>query len=509
MMMPKSGWFKKAVGEISRLRQSVYKWKSGMTTGKFATVYKLDSSTVNYELARELYYNENDKYKLGAWCAKPVINTCVGFMGVPAFRSEDESAQEALDDFFSHNVSRQQQTHRDALRDGDCWVWITREEDLDEALYPESGGVHLVYNIIPPEQISNIIRDPLTGIPIEYILISDHEWIDDSGTKQTSRIEQRISKKLRKITVLDGPVPPGMMKEEEADNVWGFIPIVQFSNERDVSAANGRSDLEPIEPFMKAYHDVMKHAIQGSKLHSTPKLKLKLKDVAAFLKNNFGIDDPEQFAREGKKINLENRELLIFQDEEDAQFIEVQSAIGSAGDLLKFIFYCIVDVSETPEFAFGTHTPSSHASVKEQMPILVRRVARKREHFTESWEHLARIVLAMTAKASGKKFATHTTSLLWDEIDPRDDKEIAEELRTIVEALSSAVGSYLISYESAVNFLAKFIDTMDDYVGDSREVPGEREKIMRDKIRMARLEDSELADRERELIDKALDKLGA
>ena len=31
----------------------------------------------------------------------------------------------------------------------------------------------------------------------------------------------------------------------------------------------------------------MIHAISGSKIHSTPKIKLKLKDVSKFLQNNF------------------------------------------------------------------------------------------------------------------------------------------------------------------------------------------------------------------------------
>lgn len=492
-------------GEISKLRQSISLWKSRLITGRFSSVYKLDSSRVNYELARQLYNNEHDEYKLGAWAAKPVINTCVGFMGVPRFRLEDEDAQKALDGFAGQHVSLMQQTHRDALRDGDCWVWLTREEEVDKELYPESDGTRLVYNIIPPEQIDKIIRDPLTGRPVEYILASDHEWVDEAGTIQKARVIQRVSAE-RRLTEVDGPVPPGVEPGEEP-NPWGFLPIVQFSNERDSSAANGRSDLESIEPFMKAYHDVMLHAIQGSKLHSTPRLKLQLKDVARFLQNNFGVEDPAKFAREGKTINLDGHELLIFQDDEDAEFIEAQSAIGSAKDLLKLIFYCIIDVSETPELAFGVHMASSHASAKEQTPILIRRVARKREHFSESWQQLARIVLAMRAKAEGRRFETYEATLLWDEIDPRDGKEIAAELQSIVAALSQAYTYALISQESAVDFLARYIDTMTDFVGDSPEVPGERERIVRDRIRMSRLEDSQLAEHEKDLLDKALAEL--
>ncbi|NMA75628.1 MAG: phage portal protein, partial [Bacteroidales bacterium] len=467
--MAKQRWIKKAVGEISKLRQNVFSrlgWR--IIGGSYGATYRLDSSRVDYAKARALYKNTDDDYKLGAGFAKPVINTTVGFMGVPSFRIEDENAQIALDNFFGDNVSRMQQVHRDAFRDGDCFVWITREEEEDDELYPE-GGTRLMFNIIPPEQVTKINRDTVTGKAREYILKSEHHWEDENGEKRKATIIQRINKE-RRVILVEGDVPPDLEPGEES-NPWGFIPIVHFKNEGEETEEFGTSDLEAIEPFMKTYHDVMLHAIQGSKMHSTPRLKLKLKDVAGFLANNFGVDDPAKFAKDGGTIDLDGHELLIFQDQEDAEFIEVNSAIGAAGDLLKFLFYCIVDTSETPEFSFGVHTPSSLSSVQEQMPILIRRVARKREHFTEAWQHLARIVLAMTARAEGKRFSTHATTILWDKIDPRDGKDIAQELQFVTQALSMALMGNFISLDAASDFLAQYVDTMNDYISDNPEIP--------------------------------------
>lgn len=498
-------WLSWAAGEISKLRNALSSLPWRIISATYGPVYRLDSSRVDYAKARALYNNTDDNYKLGTGFAKPVINTAVGFMGVPRFRSEDEDAQAVLDDFFGANVSRMQQTHRDAMRDGDAFVWITREEAEDAALYPEAK-TRLVYNIIPPEQVVQIVRNPITRAVREYVLKSEHTWLDDAGNSRRCTVTQRISREKRTIKV-EGDTPPDVQPGEER-NPWGFIPIVHFKNEGDETEGFGRSDLEAIEPFMKAYHDVMLHAIQGSKMHSTPRLKLKLKDVARFLANNFGITDPKAFAEKGGTINLDGHELLIFLDEEDAEFIEVKSAIGDAAELLKFLFYCIVDTSETPEFAFGVHTPSSLSSVKEQMPILVRRIARKREHFTEAWQRVARIVLAMTAQAERKKFSTHATTLEWDEVDPRDEKDVAETLERIVNALVNALQNGLISLEAAVQFLGQYIETMNDYLSDDPEIPGERERIIRTKILMARLEDGELAEEEQKLIDKALGNAG-
>jgi len=495
--MAKTGWLKRALGEISKLRDMFSSsWR--IITGTYMNAYKLDLSRVDCKKARALYDNTNEDYKLGAGFAKPVINTTVGFMGVPHFISEDEEAQKNLDDFFGNNTSRMQRTHRDTLRDGDCFIWVTREENVDAALYPESK-IRLVYNIIPSEQVIGVVRDPVTNKAIEYVLQSAHEWFDSSLNKRKATITQRISAEKR-ITTVTGDLPPDMRSSEEIENTWGFLSIVHFRNEGEETKEFGQSDLEPIEPFLKVYHDVLLHAIQGSKLHSTPRLKFKIKDLAAFLKNNFGIDNPQEFASKGGTISLDGHEFFLFQDEDDANFIEVKSAIGDAVALLKLIFYCIVDISETPEFIFGVHTPSSLSSVKEQMPILIRRIARKRENFTESWQRLARIVLAMSSQAEGKKVSTYATTLEWDEIDPRDEKDVAEILDKIVSALDKATESTLISHEAAVRFLSKYVETMNDYISDDPEIPGERERIIKSRLMKMRLEDSQfLADQKKEI----------
>lgn len=491
-------WWEKAVGEISRLRDTLGRLGWGFVGAKYGGTYKLDSSRVKYERARALYNNTDDDYKLGAGFAKPIINTTVGFMGIPQFKSKDEAAQKILDDFFSSEKTKMQRTQLKAIREGDCFVWITREKREEAALHPGLEE-HLVYNIIPPEMVKKVNRNPISGEPVEYILESQHTWEDERGVNKRATIKQRISKEYRRIEI-EGDVPPDIEPGEEP-NPWGFIPIVHFKNEGDESEEFGKSDLEAVEPFLKAYHDVMLHAIQGSKMHSTPKLKLKLKDVAQFLENNFGVTDPVKFAREGGTIDLDGHDLLIFSDSEDAEFIEVRSAIGDGKVLLNLLFYCIVGVSETPEFAFGTHTPSSLSSVKEQMPVLIRKIERKREHFDEPWKQLARIVLAMTSQAEATRFTTYETTLEWDKIDPRTGKEIAEELEMVVRSLNTALSGQLISHEAAVQFLSYYINTMNDYKSDDEDVPGERDRILETRILFSRLEDGEGLGRERNLIE--------
>ena len=496
--MAKQGWLKKAVGEISKLRQGIFGKFGSLIGGQWNVPYVLNSSRVDYDLARQLYHNTHDDYKLGAGFAKPIINTLAGFMGVPRFRCQDEEGQEVLDEHVSRWVSRMQRVHQLSLRDGDCFVMLANLEN-DDPLYPDEEN-RIDFIIIPPEQITDIEIDSITRKPVTYTIKARSKW--DEGRREYT-VTQKITADRISVTV-EGDVPEGLTSEIRP-NRWGFIPIIHFKNEPEETELYGTSELEPIEPYMKAYHDVMLHAMQGSKMHSTPRLKLKLRDVQAFLQNNFPEALKAVQRGEQANIDLKGHELLIFTDEEDASFIEAQSTIGDAEALLKLLFYCIVDVSEVPEFAFGVHTPSSHASVKEQMPLLIRRVARKREMVTENWQTLARMLLVMHSKKTGKKFESYEVGITWDAVIERDEKEYADTINTLVNALNTALFGGFISLDAAVNLLQQYIDTMQEYATDDPTIPGERERIIKSWIMRRRLEDGEGLDQQRQEIERELE----
>jgi len=496
--MAKQGWLKKAVGEISKLRQGIFGKFGSLIGGRWNVPYVLNSSRVDYELARQLYHNTHDDYKLGAGFAKPIINTLAGFMGVPRFRAKDEEAQEVLDEHVSRWVSRMQRTHQLCLRDGDCFVMLANLEN-DDPLYPDEEN-KIDFIIIPPEQVADIEVDPIIRRPKAYTIKARAKW--DGGQREYTVTQKIMADRI--AVIVEGDAPEDVVSEIRP-NPWGFIPIIHFRNEPEETELYGSSELEPIEPYLKAYHDVMLHAMQGSKMHSTPRLKLKLRDVQAFLQNNFPEALKAVQRGEQANINLQGHELLVFTDEEDASFIEAQSAIGDAEALLKLLFYCIVDVSEVPEFAFGVHTPSSHASVKEQMPLLIRRVARKREMVTENWQTLARMLLVMHSKITGKKYESYEVGITWDAVIERDEKEYADTINTLVNALHTALLGGFISLDAAVDLLAQYIDTMQEYATDDPELPGERERIIKSWIMRRRLEDGEGLEEQRQEIERELE----
>lgn len=496
--MAKQTWLEKAVGEISKLRQNIFGRFGTLLTGRWNVPYVLNSTRVDYELARQLYHNIHDDYKLGAGFAKPIINTLAGFMGVPRFHCEDEDAQEVLDEHVKRWVSRMQRTHQLELRDGDCFAMLANLEN-DDPLYPDEKN-RIDFIIIPPEQITDIEVDPITRRPKVYTIQAKAKW--DGGQREYTVTQKIMADRI--AVIVEGDAPEGLISEIRP-NPWGFIPIIHFKNEPEETELYGTSELEPIEPYLKAYHDVMLHAMQGSKMHSTPRLKLKLNNVEAFLQNNFPEALKALKRGEPANIDLKGHELLIFTEGEDAEFIEARSSIGDAEALLKLLFYCIVDVSEVPEFAFGVHTPSSHASVKEQMPLLIRRVARKREMVTENWQTLGRMLLVMNSKMTGKKFESYEVGIAWDAVVERDEKEYADTIKTLVDALNTALMGGFISLDAAVDLLQQYIDTMQEYATDDPELPGERERIIRSWIMRRRLEDGEGLEEQQQEIERELE----
>lgn len=494
-------WLDKAQGEISKLR--IGSWFFNVRN-MYSAPYSLHiEGHVDYRRARDLYYNRDDAYKLGAGFAKPIVNTLAGFMGTPKFQCEDDAAQEALEGVCDGLMSIMQRVHQKNLVDGECFLRLVNLP-ADTTLYPENRTqTRLSAVIIPPEQIptGGIEYDSVTHEYTAVTILTKNKWVDENGDLQEYRYRQRITK-TEVVTTIDGKAPEGIESKQEP-NTWGFIPIVHFRNEPDETELHGYSELEPIEPFLKAYNDVMIHAISGSKMHSTPKVAFKLNDVKAFLQNNFPSAARDLQQGKPATIDMNGKDLFLLKSDENAGFIECTSAIGDTSTLLQFIFYCIIDTSEVPEFAFGVHISSSQASTKEQSPILCRRIDRKREQVESSWQMFARMALAMLSATSGSRFASFAADVVWDAVMDKDEQADAQTLYSVTQALTMAKGSNILSSESAVNYLARYIDTMSEWEGSDGQ-PGEKDKIADSRMLDQPIEEAYTQSKQIDEIDKAL-----
>jgi len=464
------------IGEISILRNT---WPSGWGF-QYMTPYRLDSSRVDYDLARQLYRNISDKYKLGAGFAKPIINTTAGFMGVPHFTNPDPEADQELEQAMTRWTGKVLRVNRNALRDGDVFARIARVPDR---FNPEQETFGLL--LIPPEWTTPV-PDPLTGQWQQLVIRHPVTVTDARGRTVTEyTITETLTPKTRTIEA-DGRAPAEVRQQNrEEPNPWGFIPVVHFRNEAEETQLFGCSDLEPVEPFMKAYHDTMLFAVQGSKLFSRPKAKFALKDVKKFLEDNFSADEIKS-----GKLKFADKEIFLLQEEDDASFITADSGLEGITTLLKFLFFCIVDTSETPEFAFGTAVQSSKASVSEQMVPLARKIRRKRGMFEEPYGELASMYLAMWAKVNNRSLETYQVDIGWDELSPRNDQEVANTIKTLVEGLVTAMEAGLISADSAADFLREFVPTMLPYADPDAD-DDERRRVAKSFSLIQRLQDGQ------------------
>ncbi|AEE95299.1 phage portal protein [Mahella australiensis] len=466
--------FKKATGEISALRNWVPYFYAYMVP------YKLDSSRVDYKLARALYNNADDRYKLGAGFARPIINTTAGFMGVPHFTHADPEADNELESVMSKWAGKLLRINRNVLRDGDVFVRIDR-------VPAKFNSRQQVFDLrlIPPEWVTPIL-DPLTGSYQQLIIRYPVTVTDAQGrTINDYTVTETLTGTARTIEYDSRAPAELLMKNGTEPNPWGFIPVVHFKNEAEETQLYGNSDLEPIEPFMKVYHDTMLFAAQGSKLFSRPKAKFKLKDVEKFLEDNFSKEEID-----AGKLKFADKEIFLMQDGDDADFITADSGLTGITTLLEFIFYCIVDVSETPEFAFGTAVASSKASVSEQMVPLARKIRRKRGMFEEYYSELASMYLAMWSKVQNMKLDTYDVDIGWEEISPKDDSAVANTIKTLVDGLSTAIESGLMSIDAAAEFLREFVPSMLPWADPDAD-DDERRRVAKSMIFRRRVEDGQ------------------
>ncbi len=462
------------LGEISVLRNS---WPSGWGF-QYSMPYRLDSSRVDYTLARELYRNTNDKYKLGAGFARPVINTTAGFMGAPHFTHPDPKADQDLEKVMTRWTGKVLRINRNALRDGDVFARIVRVPDR---FNPRQEIFDL--QLTPPEWVTPV-PDPLTGQWQQLVIRYPVTVTDAQGrTVAEYTLTEKLTPKTRAIEADSQASAEVVAQNHQEPNPWGFIPVVHFKNEAEENQLFGSSDLEPIEPFMKAYHDTMLFAVQGSKLFSRPKAKFSLKSVEKFLKDNFSAEEIQ-----AGKLKFADKEIFLLQEGDDASFITADSGLAGITTLLQFIYFCIVDVSETPEFAFGTAVQSSKASVSEQMVPLSRKIRRKRGMFEETYGELASMYLAMWARVENWALDTYQVDIGWDELSPKNDKETAETIKSLVEGLVTGMEAGLISVNAAAEFLREFIPSMLPWADPDGD-DDERRRVAASFTLMQRLQD--------------------
>jgi hypothetical protein len=182
-----------------------------------------------------------------------------------------------------------------------------------------------------------------------------------------------------------------------------------------------------------------------------------VQDVQNFLVNNF----PESFEMDTSgnpipgsfngTVSWKGTEILFFQPEEDAAFLEARSVLGDSKTLMEFLIDCIVISSETPRWVFLLDVG---AADRTEMLAFVNKLSRKRANFTRPIQELCKMILAV----NGSEVVL--PKFMWEDIDPQQIVNKAAALQQVTMSLELVAERQLVSDTTAREYLRRFVPNM-------------------------------------------------
>lgn len=417
-------------------------------------------TVVNYDYCRQLYRNSGST-GFGGGFAKPIVDLQVGFMGLPFASTENEE----LDDFLNECLTNYwadelQQMMRDSIRDSKTIVRL-RKPDLFDPLMTIEEAQHCSIEIIPPDRV-DIERSLQNKNIIERaVILHSMTFVIDDGSVENGTEPQVEEHDVLEIITRDRYTFFDKTTNEYIDylsapNRDGFVPIVEVYNEWDAALQGGQSDFETVIPFINAFHDLLAQGLQAHKYHSTPKVKMKLGDVAPFIKNNFpeAVDENGSI-KQNAEISWKGREILFLQTEDEMEFLEARSVLGDTKTLAEFIIDCICIASQTPEWAFmRVDSGSANSDRNAQTVPFIKKIERKRRNFAAPIQQLLKMVLVSTGEIPLR------AKLTWEVVRVDDQMIEMQAFQQLVMGLEVAAQRGEISDGTYRKMIRQFVPVM-------------------------------------------------
>jgi hypothetical protein len=428
----------------------------------FWPVSALSVSRVNIQKTRNLYRNSDAATNLGSGFVRRIINAVPEYMSLPYVATGSEETDELLNHCI-HQFWPVQLTEmvRDACRDTKVIARLRRGDINTNPLLSDEEVRSCYIEVIPPEQVEIFYRTDDKTVIDRALVTHIIEEIVENGDMRQGKLRTKQHVIIEQITATDYTYWDQTEGKDRPDlnqrNDWGFVPLVEVFNEWDAYLESGQSDLESSFVFIKAFHDVLYQTLLAHKHHSIPKATFQVNDVGTFLANNF----PEAFEKDelgrpimgtfNGKVSWKGTEILFFQPEEGAKFLEATSVLGDSKTLLDFLLDCISMSSETPKFVLMHDV----GAVDHQEALAwAKKIQRKRLNFTPYFQMLCKMCLAVN------KLEPVLVPLTWPEIDPESWVTESQSLQQVVMSLELAAERELISDTTAREYLRKFIPNM-------------------------------------------------
>ncbi len=388
----------------------------------------------NRKLAREIYHNVNKNYALAGQLVRPIINNNVNFIGIPTLFGNKKNIK-VIDEV----TIDYRKIHKSIEIDGSIFIWPQWDNEEQE--------IKLV--IIPIDIIETIFIDPFTKKIKGYRLKETIQYNTASAANQSVDITCTITGTSIK-TVIVGDVN----KTITEINVFGMLPIVHFSNDKDITELYGHSEIEPIEPQLKFYHDLTYEAGAAQSRDGHPKLKVTTGNPKRWVDNNFGAGTYEKVIGGEASISMDDRDLYVNGEGEDVQYLYLNKTTGDYGPLSETTFTNIVEGSETPEINFGANIGTSLASVKEYRPVWIKKIEAKQYERTAPWLQVYDIIL-MINNFVNLKGLKNDIIMAWPTPNFASVKEQAEIVKAFAVAIKELIASGTVTSEEVYDTLTK------------------------------------------------------
>lgn len=390
----RGAWFTRGFGALRGL----------FTSANFFKRSAAFDTTINYDLARSLYRNEEERYRYGAGFVKPIVDVKVEFVGLPTVSGpggDDEAfLNECIRDYWAPKLT---EAMRDCVRDSKAVIRFYQPRS-DNPLFSEADRTHGGFEIIPPESIT-ITYDAVDKNLVSQAVIEHWTDVDERTVEE---IASRRPPRMRKHQIVETITPrtysyydvttDSLLDRWSVPNVFGFVPTWEIFNEYSSDLGGGISDVEAVMPFIEAFHDVLAQALDAHRYHSIPKVKFTVKSVEQFVKNNWpsAVDESGAII-DGAKISWEGHEILFFSPEEDAGFIEARSVLGDSKTLLDFLIDCVCAAAEVPRWALLINdTAIANTASMEPFKKMVER--KRQSTFNEMFVMACKMALAANKK---------------------------------------------------------------------------------------------------------------
>lgn len=341
-------------------------WKSRPT---------VDYSRNDYDLWRALYYcstynGKGAEYIRGSGTAKAIVNSTAAFAIGNGFEAQvdgadqiasHQAAQDKLKDWIEGDEDEIFELVRFAYRDGDSFGLVAEDgriEDLD----PDS--VDIQYNPLSGKTLGYDITETTQedGQPVTYI--REFRTTGVRYLRLTSGQRRDDAQILYDVVYTEDGVVSRAEVDEDAPLIEMPLPVVHYANDPERKAIYGNSELQNVLIFYKDYNDVLGGAVKNDVYNNTPVPYFTgVKEPPASLGKDDAVAIPDASGKAG--------------------YLQTDKTADNSGTLMEYIFYNIVQASETPEFLLGTAVASSKASVSEQMPVVVAKAKRKRKKLTK------------------------------------------------------------------------------------------------------------------------------